>query len=338
VSALERDLAAPPRPRFALGQVVLGVAVIVACVGLLRRMDLHHVLATLRAADLRYVGVAVLLNIFVNTSARVRRRQTLLAALPHSGGGAGFLELASLVFVGATANKFLPARAGDAITTVHLRRRHDYPVAALVAAQLLEKVLEVLGMCLLAFAVVALRPPSTISRVPFYVLSAAALAGIGLLLAATYRARGGKPVVPAALPEAGLPGRIRHFLQRLDEASRLLGAARIWFRALLWSIVSDLTDVGMIALCIVSVGLNVEPGVWLLVYLAVNAAIAVPITPGQIGVLEAGAVLALSAAGVKRSEALAFALIYHAVHVVPAAVLALPGWSHLEWSGRRRRP
>ncbi|MFN8178138.1 MAG: lysylphosphatidylglycerol synthase transmembrane domain-containing protein [bacterium] len=332
---------------------VVAVLVIVACVLLLRRMDLARVLETLRAANGRLVAGAVVLSVVLNTTARVFRRRTLFAALPRAGAGAGFLELASLIFVGQTANKFLPARAGDAITTVQLHRRHGYPVASLVAAQLLEKVLEVLGMCLLALACAIFFPPASISRTPFFVFGAAGGAALILLVIGTRRWRGvtasalgaggsapdaRSDPAPASAPERGRRGvrdRALRFLGRLGEATRLLGAPHVWPPALLWSLVSDFIDVAMIALCLASVGLHVEVGVWLLVYLAVNLAIAVPLTPGQVGVLEAGAVLALASAGVGQSEALAFALIYHAVHIVPPALLALPGWSRLEWSAAR---
>jgi hypothetical protein len=338
---------------------VVAVLVIVACVLLLRRMDLARVVATLRGVDGRLVAAAVFLNVVLNTTARVCRRRTLFAALPRAGVGAGFLELASLIFVGMTANKFLPARAGDAITTVQLHRRHGYPVAALVAAQLLEKVLEVLGMCLLALACAIFFPPATISRTPFFIFGASGAAALVLLVIGTRRWRGlsvsalvaaprsapdasnDRAPAPASVPEPrrrspGLRDRTRRFLGRLGEATRLLGAPHVWPPALLWSLASDLIDVAMIALCLAAVGLHVEIGVWLLVYLAVNLAIAVPLTPGQVGVLEAGAVLALASAGVGQSEALAFALIYHAVHIVPPALLALPGWSRLEWSAARQ--
>jgi uncharacterized membrane protein YbhN (UPF0104 family) len=57
----------------------------------------------------------------------------------------------------------------------------------------------------------------------------------------------------------------------------------------------------------------------------VNVAIAIPSTPGQVGVFEAGAVIVLGTLGVGRSEALAFALLYHAVHVLPVTALGLLG-------------
>jgi len=41
------------------------------------------------------------------------------------------------------------------------------------------------------------------------------------------------------------------------------------------------------------------------------------------GVLEAGAVVALTAAGVSPGPALAFALVYHSVHLVPGTLLGV---------------
>ena len=48
-----------------------------------------------------------------------------------------------------------------------------------------------------------------------------------------------------------------------------------------------------------------------------------PATPGHIGVLEAGAVVALTTSGVAAEPALAFALVYHAVHLVPGTILGV---------------
>jgi uncharacterized protein (TIRG00374 family) len=349
---LSESAAALPAPKRWLRprHVLIAVVALAACVIVLRRLDFARVLATLRSADPRLVAGALLISLGLNTTARVLRRRALLRALPHSGPGAGFVELASLLFVGATANKFLPARAGDAITTVQLNRRHGYPLAALVAAQLLEKVLEATGLCLMALVCAVCFPPTSIPTAPFFVLGALGVAALGFLVVGSRaaRRRGEGPVATTAsppemagavLPKRGLRARVGTFLERLGGSVRLLGAPHIWPPALLWSLFSDLCDVAMIAICLRAVGLHGYPGLWLFIYLAVNLAIAVPLTPGQLGVLEAGAVLALSTAGVPRSEALAFALIYHAVQVIPAALLALPGWSRLEWSSAaRERP
>ena len=115
----------------------------------------------------------------------------------------------------------------------------------------------------------------------------------------------------------GLRTRGRRFLFRLGEAMNRMSAPSVWLRALLWSAVSDLTDVIMLGLCLVAVGVHLSLTAWFLTFLVINLAIAIPSTPGQVGVLEAGAVLVLSALGVPASQALAFAILYHAAHIVP---------------------
>ena len=74
-----------------------------------------------------------------------------------------------------------------------------------------------------------------------------------------------------------------------------------------------------------ALGIDAPPTAWALVLISVNLAILLPSTPGQIGVLEAGAVAALAAFGVPAAPAVAFALVYHAVHFVPSTALGLLG-------------
>ena len=73
------------------------------------------------------------------------------------------------------------------------------------------------------------------------------------------------------------------------------------------------------------------PGGWLLVYLAVNLASALPSTPGQIGLIEAGAVFALVGLGVGPNHSPAFALLYHLAHLLPTTLLGLPLLLRLRW-------
>jgi uncharacterized protein (TIRG00374 family) len=57
------------------------------------------------------------------------------------------------------------------------------------------------------------------------------------------------------------------------------------------------------------------------VFAAVNLAIAMPATPGNIGAFEAGAALPLMATGVDRDTAVAFAILYRAVQWLPVTAL-----------------
>jgi uncharacterized membrane protein YbhN (UPF0104 family) len=105
----------------------------------------------------------------------------------------------------------------------------------------------------------------------------------------------------------------------------MVHARRSWVRSLAWSVLSDTIDLVLVALCLRALGIHLPPTAWALVLLSVNFAILLPSTPGQVGVLEAGAVVALTIAGVAPAPALAFALVYHAVHLVPTTALGLLG-------------
>ena len=108
-------------------------------------------------------------------------------------------------------------------------------------------------------------------------------------------------------------------------AMRTVHARRSWLSSVGWSLLSDATDLLLVALCLRAFGIDVPPAAWALVLFSVNLAILLPSTPGQVGVLEAGGVLALTMAGVPPAPALAFALAYHAVHLVPTTALGLAG-------------
>lgn len=307
------------------------------CVLLLRGLKLHEVLEALGRADWRLVAAAVAANMTANTLARVSRWQTLVRPLPRTGDPARWWELCSLLLASGAASNLLPARAGEALRTVQLHRRHGYTVGGLVAAQLLEKVIEGLSLGTLAIPVALFGSTPTALRVPLFFFAGVGTFGILTLLLLARRvsehapAPSVTPLVEAATEEAAaLRGRklwlaMKRFLVRLGEGMQLMRAAHVWSRALAWSWLSDLADAMMVGLCMHAVGIDLPVGSWVSVLLAINVAIALPSTPAQVGVLEAGAVLALATFGVPTGQAMAFAVLYHAAHVVPTTALGLVG-------------
>jgi hypothetical protein len=68
--------------------------------------------------------------------------------------------------------------------------------------------------------------------------------------------------------------------------------------------------------------------------LAVNLGLLIPITPANLGPFEAAVMLALAAFGMHGPQALAMALLYHLVQLVPVTVLGIEG---LRFVGEARR-
>jgi uncharacterized membrane protein YbhN (UPF0104 family) len=100
----------------------------------------------------------------------------------------------------------------------------------------------------------------------------------------------------------------------------LMRSPRILSVGFFWVLMAWLCDLAMMRLVIYAVGLSVEPGATLLMMLFINLAIAVPISPGNAGTQELGAVLALTLTGASREGALAVALIHHACQTIPMAL------------------
>ena len=342
-----------PRLRRRLLRLVPMLVAIALLALLLPKLDLGRVLRVIRDADWRLVALAVLVNLVANVPCRVMRWWTLLRPLPRkpvSRGDRGptFGELLSLTLASYATNNLLPARAGEALRTVQPHRRHGYPIGSTVASQLMEKLVEAASMALLGLPMVLLAHATPEVRWPLGIFVGATLAGVLLVLVVAHRApleADTGPVEKAAAEDVaaaretrrplgerlralGHSARLRGkaFLRRLAQAVRLMNSPHVWLQSLLWSWGSDIADVATIGLCLYAVGVHLGVPAWCVVFLAVNLAIMIPSTPGQVGVLEAGAVLALGTLGVGRGEALAFELLYHAANVIPvtlAGVIAL---------------
>jgi uncharacterized membrane protein YbhN (UPF0104 family) len=81
-------------------------------------------------------------------------------------------------------------------------------------------------------------------------------------------------------------------------------------------------EINVTALSLRAMGLHLPLAVSVLVLVAVNLALAVPFAPpGNAGTLELGATLALVGFGVPKEQALAFAICYHLLQVVPIAIV-----------------
>jgi hypothetical protein len=244
--------------------------------------------------------------------------------LPRTSPGAGFGELTAIYFASQAASNLLPARAGEALRVVQLHRRHGYPVAGLVMVQLVETLVGAVTLGLLTLPMVPLGgAPASFSAAIFAFALAGPVGMVALLVVARFVAARAPEPPPASSESlvARWIARARGLVFEMLEAVRLLGSLPVWARSLAWSLLSDLTDVLMIALVLAAVGVSLPPATWVLIYAGINLVLLAPSTPAQIGVLEVGAVAALRAFDVDPAAALAFALLYHAAHVVPPTVV-----------------
>jgi uncharacterized membrane protein YbhN (UPF0104 family) len=88
-----------------------------------------------------------------------------------------------------------------------------------------------------------------------------------------------------------------------------------------------LADLGQVMAVLYAVDIHLPAPAGLLILFTLNLVIILPSTPAQVGALELGAIAALDLLHVAPAPALAFALLYHALQVIPLIAVGLI----LEW-------
>lgn len=306
-----------------VGVVVAGLAVLAA-----RKIDGAQFLSALRTARPLPLVLAAVLALAGCILPSALRAWLLTEPLPRGANGPGVNAGAflSLYLASCAAHNLLPAPAGEVFRVVRLRRLGGYLTGGLVASQLVEKVLEALSLGLVSLGAALLGPLPGILRVPVLVFAIGGSGGAAVLLGVGWRAsrRARRAVGTGAgaleAERADAPGGLRGFVVRLGEGLRLLRSPGRSGRALLCSLISDLCNVGTVALCLYAVGVTLPLHGFFLAMLAARLANLLPTTPSHFGVQEASVVAALSALGVPASLSLAAALLHHIAHFAPVTL------------------
>jgi uncharacterized membrane protein YbhN (UPF0104 family) len=276
-----------------------GVVTVVVAAGLaLRRLDGAALRSALTDVSLAPLALAMALNLVGRTAARTLRTRLLLGGLP--AGAIRLQELVRLQLCGYAAGALLPGPAEEALCTARLVRRHGFQLRDLLTVHALDKSIGVLSVLLIALPIL---PGAGRGALP---LCAAALVALAVLAIGVLRARRGAAAA----------------------GSRVAGAL-----ALL--VASNLLSVAMVALCLAAVGVHLGVLGCLQVFVASACASAVPLTPGQVGVVESAFVLALGHLGVAPAPALAAGLLYRLAQMAPLVAAGLPMLLEMPW---RRAP
>jgi uncharacterized membrane protein YbhN (UPF0104 family) len=323
---VERILEGRTRVTKSLMRWGLPLAILAALVALtVRKIDFGELAQAFRVADWRLIALASLAAGTVCMSGMIVRFWTLLTALAHKTP-VGLWDLASIYYASSAAHNLLPAPAGEVLRSVQLKRRHGYDVGVTVAAQLIEKVVESLGLGIGTLIVASIGGLPRALDVSMFAFAALGAGGAALAMVVGWRWK----LSDAPFRETrgiglfeSLYAHAANFLRRLGEGLHSLRSPWVWLRALLWSMLGDAANALTVGLCLMAVGITLPLAAWFLVMLLARLAGIVPSTPGQFGVQEAGEVVALSLVGVDHNRALAVALLHHATHFVPVTLIGL---------------
>jgi peptidoglycan/xylan/chitin deacetylase (PgdA/CDA1 family)/uncharacterized membrane protein YbhN (UPF0104 family) len=283
---------------------LLGVVIAVACAALaLRSADLRATWAALSRTDSMLFGLAMLANLGSLAAHSARWR----AVVQAPGLRVRYRDALSALIAGYAAGIVLPARASDLLRAHLLARRAGLSTATLVAAAAFDYVVGTAAMIVAAAAVAPLVAfPPWASRGLAVIAAVAAVAGGAAWL---LRPRHGH-----AHKASGAIARLRSGLAAVHHPRALLAA-------FVWGLAGWAAE-GAIALAtLAALGLPATVASAALAVIAASAAAAIQLAPGNVGSFELATSVAIVGTGAPPDAALAFAVAFHAAHLVPVALL-----------------
>jgi uncharacterized protein (TIRG00374 family) len=228
-------------------------------------------------------------------------------------------------FIGYVANAVLPARAGEAARTVALNKTAKTPVASIVGTVFVERAEDVLSLVFLLFVMLPWLPEVSWLQAAGYL--ALALVLILAVCAGILLVWGERAARLLLRPLARLPFLRRDSLERAPEhfTRGLVGlvSPRIAIVSFAWTTLSWLVLGASFWLVLKASGIGLSPLAGQLVVIGIGLAMILPSSPAAIGVFEGAAVVVLAAYGVDESEALSYALVLHALNVLPLLIIAV---------------
>lgn len=318
-----------PPVRVALGALLSTVFVWLA----VRDVPLSEVLTTLSSARGHFLVLA-LLPVLVSPIVRALRWRLLYH--PHQDG-LRLLNMAAILLVSQMLNIVLPVRGGEVARTALMARIADRGAALTLGTLVVEKWLD-----LVVLLVLVLLVPLYVTLPPWFEDSRTVLAvfAASFLIVALVLSFGREHVLRLAAALTGLvPDRWRPTIsENLEKGLRSLDVLRIpWvglrLQACSFLIIIMSILVNYFVLLALGIALPIAGALFLLAVLQIG--VAVPSTPGKVGVFQYLCILALSVFDVDRTAALGFGILLYLVVFLPPMLLGglslwwmmlHPGW------------
>jgi glycosyltransferase 2 family protein len=289
---------------------------IVAFAVVFRFVDLHQVLNAVRLADPRYVlagGLAMLLWLALRSLAW----RTLIQP------AVGFRKVFLTLNQGYLLNNFLPFRLGEVGRAFLLARKTGLSFWRVFSSVVIERTIDVV-LCLGLFLMTlpfAFSGQTASRAAAVAVVGAAFAALIALRVIAQHPDRALRFSARLTAWSPGLSGRLEKVLGPFFSGLTILTDARRSFQVIGLYVLNLALAVIQYYLLMLAFFPEAQP-VWAAFALAVSAmGLALPSSPGGLGVFEGAVVGGLAAFGLDPSRALAYAIVLHAWNYALTGVL-----------------
>jgi hypothetical protein len=220
--------------------------------------------------------------------------------------------------IGNGVNLLLPARLGDVVRALILRRHNDVSASRALMAGWSVQIFDLLAVG----ALLMLAGSTLVSRGMIGAFVAAAVAILLVMAVAEWRPHWPRRVEAMLLGGRHL-SRLRPPLERARQGLHFLVHGRtlvavVVMTGLIWT-----TEVASTIVALRAFGIPAGPALAALLVGAGAVAFMLPLTPGNVGVFQGVCVLVLGAAGVDRDRAFAFGLGAHAFFLALGLLAAL---------------
>jgi len=224
--------------------------------------------------------------------------------------------------LGILGNQLLPARLGEVIRIVALKRILQAGLSESVGSALIDRVVDTVVLFISAWLVSTLIARAFLPQGWLLGLGAAlALFGVGLLIARTHRFHAWVTVWSVrylhrwSLRPDSFVCAFNAMLARLTRWR--IGSSVVAVALLVW-----LADYLAVLAALWSIGLDLPPSAPLLLWVMLAAGSVIPSTPGYVGIYQLAAVLALATYDIPAHEAIAVSLVLQAVILLVSLVVA----------------
>jgi glycosyltransferase 2 family protein len=294
----------------------------------LRGLKLEDMLAVLPQVNYWWLlpGIAVY---FLGVWARAWRWHYLLRPLKKIPTHTMF----PIVAIGYAGNNILPARAGELLRAVVLKRRQGVPVSASLATIIVERVFD--GVVMLAFVFVNLTELARLTNDSGLIGSIQAVAlwgtvafvgALGIFLLAAMFSRRTEAILEHLI-QRFIPGSMRDkllgFSQRFLGGLESLRSPSHVLMVFLTSVVIWLLETGKYWFIMHAFPFKVSFFTLMLMNGIVNLATTIPSAPGYVGTFDAPGIAVLQAYGVDKAVAAGYTLVLHVALWLPITALGL---------------
>ena len=298
----------------------------------LKGIDFRQLGQALRDIRLPLVVLTLLTSLLTPVLKAVRWRYLFLERPPLT-----ILQLASLIVIGQATNFLIPGRWGELIRAYLTGEQGGVSKAYVLGTLAAEKLLDLVILAVLVVVLIPLvvLPAGFAERVgPVVVMALVITVGAAVLLGGRRLwlrlADWGLRWLPPAMAQrwririvAGLDG--------LGGLSSPAAAVAIWGWSLIFWLVAAVTNL----LLLLAFDLPPSPLMALLLLAVLQGGVAVPSTPGKVGVFHYLCMLALSVFHVSASIGLAYGLVLHGLVVGGICVWAAIALWRQSWNLRR---